>query len=99
MLKQLIFHGGRGDFSGPNVREKGVFSKLEKAATSPCIVLSEGAGLRPGEGVETPSARRRAPGRHGDQRADLSTRTELLVVTATASKVNPPGARTFLDLP
>ena len=35
----------KGVFLGPNIREKGLFSKLENADMSSFIVLSEGAGV------------------------------------------------------
>ena len=43
-LKNFAFGKKKGYFFAPNVRGKGVFSKMENADMSSFIVLSEGAG-------------------------------------------------------
>ena len=43
-LKNFAFWKRKGYFFAPNVRGKGVFSKMENADMSSIIVLSEGAG-------------------------------------------------------
>ena len=44
MASKLRILTEKGVFLGPNIREKGLFSKLENADMSSFIVLSEGAG-------------------------------------------------------
>ena len=46
LASKLLILTEKGVFLGPNIREKGLFSKLENADMSSFIVLSEGAGTQ-----------------------------------------------------